>query len=664
MRSLRHSSLIELAAGTVLGCAAALVLGPSPARAAPPIAATTGAPDVCSRTGWCWDWPKPVGASLNAIWGMGGTVWVAGDGGTVLVRDAGAWRFEGPDEPRRWISVWGRTAEDVWLLDERGSLAHHGEGGWQTVELVREKAARACASDQGQVKFGSLWVSASGETWAVGGVRDDAVLGKSDASSDRSHVALVAHFDGRSWEIVRDGDAYPLMSVFGEDSTDVWACGARGSCFHWNGRSLEKTDKTPPFSVAARRRGDPAAVAEWNIQDSLRTRRRRGGAADLQRMRNRQAPADAPANASTARVTDFFALAPNDVWAVGPLGVAVHWDGRAWSNGDRAEPLARATIEDLWCAPAGSPQAWAVGAQTQELGAPGFAWSHRETGWTFEVGAIDPAGRERPRPPGGASIAELSRAAGTSARDVWMGGAESALLHWNGRALETLTTSSHSRGTVRDLLPFPGGRVWVALGAVVLAGQAGAWSVISTPAGHAVLALAGTTPDLVWAHAPKLDHPERSAVLQRMTRGSWSAPFSEAAEEEALGSSRAIRRLALAATGDLWVLSDDRLARASPQGELVAVALPWPAGGNHRLQAMWLDRQGETWVATDSEIAAWRPGRGWRREVLPGAPSLRAICGSGDDLWAAGTLGILHKRLGAGTPESSTPSGGRHERRQ
>ncbi|MDY7232470.1 WD40/YVTN/BNR-like repeat-containing protein [Hyalangium rubrum] len=110
-----------------------------------------------------------------------------------------------------------------------------------------------------------------------------------------------------------------------------------------------------------------------------------------------------------ARLEDLWGFSEDDVWAVGSMvrGVALHWNGTAWTQVALPSPSA---LRGVWGA---SPRdVWAVGAQGTVLRWNGTEW------------------RRIPAP----TSEHLTAVSGTSANDVWLVGLGVAL-HWDGVAL-------------------------------------------------------------------------------------------------------------------------------------------------------------------------------------------------------------------------------------
>lgn len=91
---------------------------------------------ICTRSGWCWENPRPTGVDLSDVHVVGANdVWFSGEEGTVLHWDGTSYRlFQLADpfsHPHGLIVVDGQ----VWVTN--GSGAHRlGPTAWQTTSLA------------------------------------------------------------------------------------------------------------------------------------------------------------------------------------------------------------------------------------------------------------------------------------------------------------------------------------------------------------------------------------------------------------------------------------------------------------------------------------------------------------------------------------------------
>lgn len=216
-----------------------------------------------------------------------------------------------------------------------------------------------------------------------------------------SYRTLVLHWDGKNWTHVPSPSGHhysELSGVSAVSADDIWAVGSisknAGSWYrplfeHWDGASWTIVDDTMPRM----RNGPVEAVSAVSPHDLWA-----GGPKSLFRHSDDWAPYQ---DSSGVRSLDMDSA--TDGWAVGG-GVALHWDGDAWTQVD--EPLGY-----LEAVTAISPSdAWAGGSGLEH-------WDGES--WTST------------RDPGGQVFAMDS----TSTNDVWAVGGypgPAMIEHWDG----------------------------------------------------------------------------------------------------------------------------------------------------------------------------------------------------------------------------------------
>jgi len=176
-------------------------------------------------------------AALLSIWGTSAEdVWVTGGRSeltgapTVLHLDGTSWsRLDS-----------GQTGIDLWWVFgfEGGDVFFTGSGG--TILRYRNGAFEKMTTPGGGIVFG-LWGSSATDLWAVG-------------SGDTGH-GIIWRYDGATWQDVGASVAdLPglVLKVHGQRADDVWISCAGGVAVHWDGTALTKmaTDTTSSlFSI-------------------------------------------------------------------------------------------------------------------------------------------------------------------------------------------------------------------------------------------------------------------------------------------------------------------------------------------------------------------------------------------------------------------------------
>jgi hypothetical protein len=571
---------------------------------------------ICAESGWCWDWPRPLGSTLTAVWAAGSDVWAVGKGGTVIARHGGPWAYAGLDGMGDLVSVWGRTGTDVWALGREGHLAHWADGAWHaTVNDVHDEADRRHAAESGRIAFNGIWVSPSGHVWAAGGVLDSVPRGREDESGDRSHIALLAHDDGGRWRLEDRDDHRPLRWVWGTSDSDVWACTDASSCLHWDGRTLS-SKATPPRDLEGRHHGVVEGAEAWHVE---RGRVRRVGVNESN-----------AANRPIARARDFFAVGTGDVWAVGDAGLILHWDGLAWSGRAPVDPDPELTrLYDVWSS--GSGEAWAVGYHGAGTVSSTVLRS-QNAGFVLW-------------PPISGRTGAVSQVIGDSPTSIWMSGA-AGIFHTDGSSLDPAAMPDVPAGA--EITVARDGEIWWAAGSAIVHGRAGGpWKSIPAPSGRQVSRLGVIDGSDVWAYAPAIDARTQQvvrdkAVLAHWTGGDWATPFTVEEEQAVLGPWRGIQRMAAAPDGTLWITDKFHVVRIASRGRPESVAEANANKDEEWFIGLWVAAADEVWVCGSAGVQRW-DGRSWHREVQPGRIRLEAIHGTADSVWAVGAGAVLHK---------------------
>ena len=114
---------------------------------------------------------------------------------------------------------------------------------------------------------------------------------------------------------------------------------------------------------------------------------------------------------TTANLRGVWAASATDAWAVGAGGTVLHWNGTAWAA---AGPSTTTNFEAVWGA--GANDVWAVGGQSA------YHYTGTWTGYGLSgTAALD--------------------VHGTASNDVWAASEGGYLKHWTGSAWSTLSTN-------------------------------------------------------------------------------------------------------------------------------------------------------------------------------------------------------------------------------
>ncbi|MDB4942128.1 MAG: hypothetical protein JWP97_1662 [Labilithrix sp.] len=205
--------------GALLVASGASITACSPADPGPPFDA--GLDTAPAPAAWKTSLANQDGAVLSVwgsssrdVWAVGGSL---GNGlESLVVRfDGSAWsRLPSAGLETFWW-VHGTSATDVWLVGEKGRIAH-----WNGARL-EGRASGTTATLYG------VWAAAPDDAWAVGGTPD-----QPDQPND-----VLLHWDGATWSPV----ALPaptktaLFKVWGSSKDDVYAVGEAGVIWHRTG---------------------------------------------------------------------------------------------------------------------------------------------------------------------------------------------------------------------------------------------------------------------------------------------------------------------------------------------------------------------------------------------------------------------------------------------
>lgn len=163
----------------------------------------------------------------------------------------------------------------------------------------------------------------------VWGARSDDVLavGGQQLADDRSRGTAL-RWDGGAWTPVTLPTRTPLLQwVFGLDD-EVWAVGEEGAVVHRVGGewTLANCGSLPLWGVWGASADELWAVGGGSSGDPVICRSDDGA-----RWQRTELPARGSSGTALYRV---WGAAADDVWAVGDRGLALHWDGAAWTEHD------------------------------------------------------------------------------------------------------------------------------------------------------------------------------------------------------------------------------------------------------------------------------------------------------------------------------------------
>lgn len=157
------------------------------------------------------------GDSAKSVFAVGGPLGNAGFDALALHFDGNSWRDLEPGGAESFWWVHGRSANDVWMVGEKGRIDHF------------DGASFSHATPLTTATLWGVMAFASDDVWAVGGTPEGA-----DAEEDD----VVLHFDGTGW--IREtlpGEPLhrALFKVWGTGSDDLHVVGEAGVIWHRTG---------------------------------------------------------------------------------------------------------------------------------------------------------------------------------------------------------------------------------------------------------------------------------------------------------------------------------------------------------------------------------------------------------------------------------------------
>ncbi len=318
----------------------------------------------------------PAGVSLSGIWiGPAGEVWVAGGGGFVGRRlagatgSSGAWTFCRPGPTVALRAIWGAADDDVWAVGDGATIVRWNGSTWATVTSVGAPAPGALRD---------VWGDGT-SVWVVG------------------DAGVVRRFDGAAWHVA-DADArYTLRGVWGSPSGVLRVAG---------GAPLPIVFIDPGAEAVVLRQ-DGAQDGAWAREAAFGEER---GIATFDRI------------SGTSDGNVWACGIKNPSGAAAGFAFAVHFDGATWSvraavsgapDGAPEEVLGDREFTDVAVGPPNaSAGAWFTAGFGRAVRFDGAAWSSDDP-VANGLDAIDVRGDA-----------------------MWAAGADGKIVRWNGQAWE------------------------------------------------------------------------------------------------------------------------------------------------------------------------------------------------------------------------------------
>jgi hypothetical protein len=250
--------------------------------------------------------------------------------------------------------VFGTSASDVWIVAPDYSVFQWDGTGWHD----RSSTVTINGYVYGPERIwgtgpASLWGISyrgifrwNGASWSMA---DDRwrVLTSISGTSDTDIWAVgfdgtIVHYDGVAWTQITSPTTQHLSDVWAAAPNDAWAVGTNSTLLRWDGTQwtniypvsgsmlFEKVQAIGPNEALIL--NDSREILRWNGTDVFHYGLGQSG-----------------------WTYDFWALGPNDVWAVGFWGTVEHFDGTSWVDVDAQAGL---SMSGVWAAPNGD--VWAA----------------------------------------------------------------------------------------------------------------------------------------------------------------------------------------------------------------------------------------------------------------------------------------------------------------
>ena len=560
-------------------------------------------PGICSKAGWCWQNPIPMGSVFTGVWGSGPTdVWAATKS-TVLRFDGAKLAYVDVPAGGLLYDIWGGSPSAVFLAGVSGAKIYDGKT-WTTKNLTYPsivffyKVWGAAPTDVLLVGAAGNLRHLKGKTWTkeVSGLSDN-LHGIWGASATEYHVVgdkgSAARYDGKAWTPMNTGTTKDLRAVWGRGPSQVYAFGYDGTALRFDG-SKWNPEKLPGVSAHLLDAWGGQGSELYVVGDKGTILRHDGKAWNTM------------ASNTTQQLADVWGLGPSEIYATGANGTVLRFDGAVWDN--LSTLASTGDLVTVWGF--SSTDVFAAGNYVM-LHYDGKEWTARPKFssypplalWGFsatDLYAIDSQGY-------------FGRFDGTK----WTYITSCPKLKWpNSRLLGLWGMGS---GTTREVYTLNGDTLLTYYPAIGVCKD----SPLPAPAGGSMRTLWGSGGELFAGGI-------KGTVLRRDTSGKWAAMKTNA--------TGTVRHIFGTGPKDLWAVGDKVIAHYTGYWSNTASTANYTDG--------WTHGTGEVYLVSQYGVLALKSGPKWV-EVVRGQPALEfnAIWGtSATDIFLVGAGGaILHK---------------------
>lgn len=451
-----------------------------------------------------------------------------------------------------------------------------------------------------------VWASGPRDAWAVG-------------------PNTLAHWDGRTWKQEKPelllGTSYE--QIVGGGPKDLWVTGYRWSnsmstpvLMHYDGASWSAALAIADFGYSFLLSGAPGETWVLGRRSSSNTwalARWNGGAWSIDEA--------AGAELASKQVSSSWVGGPLDIWVIAD-GVAMHWNGTAWSSSAPTDALPPARRTNLW----------GIAPDDVWVAAEYFVEHWDGTGWTRSI--------ELPE------YMRVTDLRGSGPNDVWLVGQVATIVdnslviptsvvkHWDGKSWSDVKPPDHGLNVPVVVTSVAPDDVWLSGKGVVDHWDGKAWStVVSEGTALSARALSGAGPSDLWAAGQSHGWP----TLHHWNGTAWSSTVLS------VGIVRDYATIV-----DVWASGPDA-AWAVGNTNTGAFVLRWDGKAWSRVDfdepllswalGVWGKGPDDVWAFGDV-LVHW-DGIAWSKVEPPGmaSPSFRDAWGGGPDskdVWVSG----------------------------
>ena len=245
---------------------------------------------------------------LNDIWAAPGEdrPYAVGSRGVIIHYNGKSWESEPSNTLSTLHGIHGLSADNIYAVGENGTIIHFDGQSWQPM-----------TSNTTNTLYG-VWAADGDHVFAVG------------------EAGTIMQYDGSAWTQVPSLTTVPLIDVRGLAANNVYAVGEKGTTRHYDGSSWAWMPTGTMTSLHA-----VWPVSSDDVFDAYRVG---DGGLILHFDRNDWEWHTMPSN-TTGDLWAIWASGSNNMYAAGPAGDLLHFNGQQW---DRIEFDTRHVFKDIW----------------------------------------------------------------------------------------------------------------------------------------------------------------------------------------------------------------------------------------------------------------------------------------------------------------------------